>query len=136
MRHTIRDFLTQEHSTTTGFRALANHDFNRIRFAQIIGVHAVTRWKILIDQLVRMPALFGRHATIARCRGGARHRRAAPQRFFRGTRQRTKGHACDGHRDIKLDRIGGVQATNRNGCFALLAVAFQRISRNRSAHEE
>ena len=40
--HTIRNFLTQQHAAAAGFGTLADHHFNGVGFAQIIGVHAVT----------------------------------------------------------------------------------------------
>ena len=41
--HAVRYFLAQKHSATAGFCPLPNHHFNRIGFAQIIGIHPIAR---------------------------------------------------------------------------------------------
>ena len=128
--------MTQQHAAAAGFGALANDDLNRVRLAQIIGVHAVARRQVLIDQLVGMAALFRRHAAIAGGGGGARGSCTAPQGFFRWTGQRPKGHARDGDRDIQLDRVFGVQAADGHVRLAFLAIPFERVARNRRAHEQ
>ena len=75
--HAVADFLAKQHAAAAGLGALADHDLDRVAAAQVIGVHAVARGQILIDQLVGMAALFRGHAAVA-C-GGRGASQVAPR---------------------------------------------------------
>ena len=65
--HAIRNFLSQQHAAATGLCPLANDDFNGVSLAQIIRIHAIARWQILIDKLAGMTAFLDRHTAITCC---------------------------------------------------------------------
>ena len=71
----IRNLLAQQHAAAAGLGALADDDFDGVRLAQVVGVHAVARWQVLIDQRLGLAALFRRHAAVAGGRRGAGDRR-------------------------------------------------------------
>ena len=136
LRHAVGNLLAQQHAAAAGLGALANHDFDGIGLAQIVRVHAIARRQILIDQLLRLAALFRRHAAVAGGGRGAGHRRAAAQRFLGLRRERAEAHAGDGDRNLEFDRrLGEARAQHHVGA-ALLAVAFERIARDRGAEEQ
>ena len=83
-----------------------------------------------------MPALLLRHAAVAGRGRGAGERRAAPERLLRLRRERAKAHAGDGDRDFQLDRLLRVARAEHDIGAAALAIAFERIARDRCAEEE
>ena len=80
--HARVDLLAQQHAAAAGFSALADHDFNRVGAAHVIGVKAVARRQALVNQGFRGVALLAGHAAVAGGGGGAHFGRGAPQRLF------------------------------------------------------
>ena len=132
----VGDLLAEQHAAAAGLGALADDDLDGIGLAQIVGVHAVARRQILIDQRLRLAALFRRHAAVAGGRRRAGDRRAAAERFLGLAGQRAEAHAGDGDRDLQLDRLLGEARAERDVGRALLAIAFERIARDRGAEEQ
>ena len=132
----IGNLLAQEHAAATGLGALPDHHLDGIGLAQIVRVHAVARGEILVDEILGLAALFRGHAAIARRRRGAGHRGAAAERFLGLGRERTEAHAGDGDRDLEFDGLLGKARAQHHVGAALLAVAFQRIARDRGAEEQ
>ena len=73
----VGDLLAEQHAAAAGLGALADDDLDGVGLAQIVGVHAVARRQILIDERLRLAALLGRHAAVAGRGRGAGERRAA-----------------------------------------------------------
>ncbi len=135
-RDPIRDFLTQQHAAAARLGALADHNFDGIRFSQVVRIHTVTRRQILIDQGFRLAAFFRRHAAIA-CRGrGAGDRCTTPKRLFRLRRQRTETHAGNGDRNVQFDRLLGKLGAEHHLGAACLAIPFEGIARHGGAEEQ
>ena len=63
-------------------------------------------------------------------------RRAAAQRFLGLRRERAEAHAGDGDRDLELDRLLGEARAEHDIGAAFLAIAFERIARDRGAEEQ
>ena len=83
-----------------------------------------------------MAALLRRHAAVAGGGRGAGERRAAAERFLGLGRQRAEAHAGDGDRDLQLDRLLGEARAEHDVGAAFLAIAFERIARDRGAEEQ
>ena len=84
------DLLAQQHSAAAGLGALAEHDLDGVGLAEVVGVHAVARRQVLVDEVLALAALLGRHAAVA---GGGRRADlagAAAQRLLGGPGQRTE----------------------------------------------
>jgi hypothetical protein len=135
-RHAVADLLAQQHAAAAGLGALADHDLDRIGAAQVIGVHAVAAGQVLIDQRLGMPALFLGHAAVAGGGRGAGLGGATAQGLFRRAGQRAKAHARDGDGDVQVDRLLGETGAQPDVGGAFLAVAFQRVARDRRAQEQ
>src|SRR5690349_24908102 len=90
LRDAGTDLLPEQHSAATRLGALADHDFDRIRLAQIVWIEAVSRWQTLINERLRRLPLFGRHAAVTRGRRRAELAGRAPQRFLHICRQRAE----------------------------------------------
>ena len=134
--HAFGDLLAQQHSATAWFCALAEDHLDRVGLAQVIGVHAVPRRKILVHQVFALPAFLGRHAAVTGGGGRADVACAAAQRLLRGAGQRTERHACDGHRNIKVQWVFREPIAENYVGAAPLAVALQRVARHRRAKEQ
>ena len=77
-----------------------------------------------------------RHAAVA---GGGRRAHCgggAAERFLHVGRQRAEAHAGDGDRDVELDRLCGEARAEHGLRRALLAIALERIARQRCAEEQ
>ena len=136
LRHTVGNFLAEQHPAAARLCALPDHHFDSIRLAQIVGVHPVSAGQILIDQMLRLPALFGRHPAIAGRRAGARDGRPAPQRLFGLPRKRAKAHPCNRDRDLQVQRLFGKARAQPHIGRTFFAVSLQRIARNRSPQKQ
>ena len=132
----IGDLLAEEHASAARFGSLSHDHFDRIGATQIFRVHAVTRGEILIDQRLRMAAFFIRHAAVTR-RGRRACKRCTPAKRFLGVaRERAEAHAGNRDRGLQRDRLLGMSAAENDSRIALLAIAFERIARDRRAEEQ
>ena len=48
----VGDFLPQQHAAAAGLGALTHDNLDGVRAAQVVGVHAIARGQVLVDQLV------------------------------------------------------------------------------------
>ena len=135
-RDAIGNLLPEQHSAATRLGALSDDDLDGIGAPDLIGLHAIARGKILIDEQARRRALFFRHAAIAGRRRRADSRRAAPQRFLRRARERTEAHTCDRDRDLELDGLLREARAEHDVRAALLAISFERIAADRGAEKQ
>ena len=134
-RHPLRDLLAEQHAAAPRLGALPDH-LDGVGSAQIVRVHAVARRQILIDEDLGMAALLRRHAAIAGRRRGPGERCAAPQRLLGFGRQRAEAHAGNGDRDLELDRSLREAGANGDPGAAFLAIAFERVARDRCPEEQ
>ena len=132
----VGDLLAEQHAAAAGLGALADHHLDGVGLAQVVRVHAVARGQVLVDQRLRLAALLGRHAAIARRGRGAGRRRPAPERLLGIGRQRAEAHARDGDRDLEMERLLGETRAQHDVGAATLAVAFERIARHGGAEEQ
>ena len=132
----IGDLLAQQHAAAAGLGALADYHLDGICLAQVVRIHAVARGQILIDQRPGLAALFRRHAAVTGGGRGAGQRGAASEGFLGTARQRAEAHAGDGDRDLQFDRLLGEARAEHDIGGAALAIAFERIARDRGAEEE
>ena len=130
------DLLAEQHAAAAGLRALADDDLDRVGAAEIVRVHSVARRKILVDECRGMPTLLRRHPAIARGGGRSRRRRAAPQRLLCLPRKRTEAHPRNRDRRLEHDRRAGVTRAQHHIGPTALAVAFERVARNRCAQKQ
>ena len=70
----LGDLLPEQHAAAAGLGALAEHDLDGVGLAQVVGVHAVAGRQVLVDEVLGLAALLGRHAAVAGGGGGARPR--------------------------------------------------------------
>src|SRR5207248_1994044 len=75
-------------------------------------------------------------AAIAGSGRGAGDRGAAPERFLRVGRERTKAHAGNGDRDLQADGLLGMARAQDHVGTATLAIAFEWIAADRSAEKQ
>ena len=134
--HAFGDFHAQQHTAATGFGALPQDDFNGVGLAQIVRVHAIARWQILINQMLRLAAFFRGHAAVTRGGAGARDGRATAQGFLGIGRQSTEAHAGDGHRNLQVNRLLGEPVAEDHIGATLLAIAFERVARHAGAEQQ
>ena len=134
--HPVADLLPEQHPAAAGLRALAEDDLDRVGLAQVLGVHPVAAGQVLVDEVLGLAALLGRHAAVPGGGGRAHLRRAAPQRLLGLGRQRAEAHAGDGDRDVEVQRERGVAVAEHDVGAAALAVALQRVARHARAEEQ
>ena len=134
--HAIGDLVAEQHAAAAGLCALADHHLDRVRLAQVVGVHAVARRKQLVHELRRVPALLRRHAAVAGRRRGADLARSAPERLLGGRRERAEAHARDRDRHADLQRHLGEPVSEHDVGVAALAVALERVARHARTQEE
>ncbi|MNP06191.1 hypothetical protein D3C76_981640 [compost metagenome] len=134
--HPLGDFHAQQHAAATGFGALPQDDFDGIGLAQVVRVHAVARRQVLIDQVLRLPALLRGHAAVTGGGAGTGDGRATAQGFLGIGRQRTETHAGDGHRNLQVDRLLGEAVAEDHIGAALFPIAFQRVARHAGAQQQ
>jgi hypothetical protein len=103
---------------------------------EVVGIHAVTRGQQLVHERLRVLALLVGHAAVARRRRGAHLGRAAAERLLRRRRQRAEAHARDRYRDPERERLAGEPCPEDDVRRAPLAVALERIARDRCAQEQ
>ena len=65
LRDPIGDLLAEQDAAPAGLGALADHDLDRVRAPQVVGVHPVARGQQLVDERLRRRPLLGRHAAVA-----------------------------------------------------------------------
>ena len=136
LRHPLGYFLAQQHAAAAGLGALPDHDLDGVGAPQIVGIHAVARRQILIDQQRGMAALFRRHAAVAGGGAGADRGGAASECFLGSTREGAKTHAGDRHRRPEMNRLFGEARPQHDVGAALLTIAFERIARDRCAEKQ
>ena len=136
LRDAVGDLLAEQDSATAGLGALADHDLDGVRAAQVVGVHPVARGQQLVDERLGRGALLGRHAAVAGRRRGAHRARAATQRLLGRRRQRAEAHAGDRDRDVELERALGVAVAEHDVRVAALAIALQRVARDARAQQQ
>lgn len=132
----VGDLLAEQHAAATGLGSLPDHHLDRIRAAQILRIHAVTRRQVLIHERLRMTALLIRHTAVAGGGRRSRSRRTASECFLGGTGECSEAHAGDGDRNLQMDRLLREARSQNDGGVAFLAVAFERIARDRCAEKE
>jgi hypothetical protein len=136
LRDAVGDLVPEEHPAAARLRALADDDLDRVRAAQVVRVHAVARRQELIDEGLRvLPLLLG-HAAVAGRRGGADLGRTAAERLFRRRGQRAEAHPRDRHGDLQLEWALRKACPEDDVGRAALAVALERVARDRRAEEE
>ena len=132
-----RDLLAEQHAAAAGLGALPDHDLDRVGLAQIVGVHAVARGQILIDQDLANgrapPASCRRRRWWSRCR-----RRVAP-------RPSASLALADSEPKLMPAMVIGIfrwigflakRVPSTTSVPQRLAIALQRIARHRGAEEQ
>ena len=76
-----------------GLAPWPDHDLDRVRATQIVGVHAVARREQLVDQLLGMTALLRGHASVASRGAGADRSRSATESLL-GVAPRARRSSC------------------------------------------
>ena len=130
------DFLTQQHAAAARFGTLADHDFDGICTPHVVGIEAIARGQALIHQHLRRGALLGRHAAVARGRRRAHLGRGAAEGLLDSRGQRPKAHAGHGDGNGELDGLGREARAQQSLGRAALAIAFERIARQRGGEEQ
>ena len=134
--HAVGDLLAEQDPAAARLGALADDDLDRVRAAQVVGVHPVARGQQLVDERLGRGALLGRHAAVAGRRRGAHRARAAAQRLLGRRRERAEAHAGDGDGDVELERALGVAGAEHDVGVAALAIALERIARDARAEQQ
>src|SRR5262249_21964194 len=136
LRDAVRGLVAEGRPAFTRLRALADDDLDRVRLAQVVRIHAVARREKLVDERRRVLALLGRHAAVT-CRGRrANLGRAAAESLLRGCRERAEAHPRDRDRDPELERLLREARSEDHVGGAALAVALERVARDRRTEEE
>ncbi|MNC47926.1 hypothetical protein D3C75_970130 [compost metagenome] len=78
----LGDLHAQQHAAAARLGALAEDDLDGVGLAQVVRVHAVARRQVLIDQVLRLPALLRGHAAVTGGGAGTGDGRAAAQGFL------------------------------------------------------
>src|SRR6516164_8636584 len=133
--HPIGDLLAEQHAATARLCALANDDLDRLADPQVRGIEAVARGQYLIDEDVRFGTFLLAHPAVAGRRAGADRTRTTAERTLGIGAERTEAHAGDRDRDIQLDRFLGKTSAEGHVGRAALAVAFERVARDRGAEQ-
>ena len=134
-RDPLRDLEPEQHAAAAGLRSLADHDLDRVRAPQVVRIEPVARRQDLVDERLRGGALLVGHAAIARGRAGAHGGRGAPEGLLGVRPERAEAHAGDRDRDCELDRFGRKARADRHVGRACLAVALERVARDRGAEQ-
>jgi hypothetical protein len=121
--------LPEQHAAAARFRALTDHDFNRVGTAHVVRVEAITRRQALIDQCLRRAAFLLRHAAVAGGGRGAHGRGGLAECFFHVRGQRAEAHAGDRDRNVEHHRFFGKARAEHRLRRAFLAIPFERIAR-------
>ena len=111
--HLVGHLLAHEVAAEADLAALADEDLAGVGQAQVVRVEAVARLDALVEPLVRVAALVGDHAALARAGGGAGHGGAARQRDLGLVGERAEAHAGDVDRDVEHERPLGARADHR-----------------------
>ena len=132
----VGDLVPEEHPAAAGLGALADDDLDRVRLAQVVGVHAVAGGEELVDEDLRVLALLRRHPAVAGRRRRADLARAPAERLLGRRRERAEAHARDRDRDPQLERLSREAGAERDVRVAPLPVALERIAGDAGAEEE
>ena len=89
-----------------------------------------------MDRIIRAAQIDHGHAAVAGGGRGAGFRSPATQGFLGRAGQRTEAHPSDRHRNVQVDRLLGEPGAKPDIGRAFLAVAFQRIARDRRAEKQ
>src|SRR2546427_11944559 len=95
-----------------------------------------SRRQHLVDERLRVAALLFGHPCVARGGGRPDFGRSAPERLFRGRRQRPEAHSGDRDRDLQLERLLREAGSEHDVGIATLAVALEWIPRHAGAEKE
>jgi hypothetical protein len=133
--HPLADLVAEQHAAAARLRPLADDDFDRLVGPQMRGIEAVARGQYLIDENVRLGAFLLAHAAVAGRRAGADGTGTAAERTLGIGAERTEAHAGDHDRDLQLDRLLGKASAEGHVRRAALAVAFERVTRDRGAEQ-
>ena len=131
----LGDLLAQQHPAAAGLGALAHHHLDGVGCPQIVGVHAVARRQVLVDEHRRVLAFLGGHAAVASSRGGPGGRCSPTERLLGLGRQRAEAHAGDGDGNPEMHRALGPLLADHHVGAARLAVSLQRVARHRRPQE-
>ena len=136
LRDARRDFLAQQHAAAAGLGALPHHHLDRIGLAQVRQIHAVARGQILVDQRLEWPRSSGvmpPSPVVVEVPTAVAPRPSASL-ALRG--ERAEAHAGDGDGNFQVDRLFGEARAQHDIGAATLAIALQRIARDRGAQEQ
>src|SRR5271168_2033669 len=98
-------------------------------------VEAIARRQNLVDEDFRLAALFLAHAAITGRRTGPGCTGAAAERPLGIGTERAKAHSGDRDRDLQFDRLFRKTGAERHVGGAALAIAFERVARDRGAEQ-
>ena len=135
LRDHVRDLRAEQEPARAGLRALPDHDLDRLRHLQVLGVEPVPGREHLVDHVLDLAALLDAHPAVARRGGDPGPLRGAAERGLRVGRERPVGHPGDRDRAVEHDRVLGEACAEDGLRRALLAVALQRDARQRARHE-
>src|SRR5208282_1653485 len=133
--HPLGDLVAEQHAAAARLCPLADDDLDRLAGPQMRGVEAVARGQYLIDEDAGLLAFLLAHPTVAGRRAGADSTRTAAERTLGIGAERAEAHAGDRDRDLQLDRLLGKTSAEGHVCRAVLAVAFERVTRDRGAEQ-
>src|SRR6202035_5506716 len=131
----LGNLLPEQHAAASRLRALANDDLDRLAGAQMARVEAIARRQYLVDEDFRLAALFLAHAAITGRRAGPNRAGAAAERPLGIGAERAKAHSGDRDRDLQFDRLCRETGAERQVGGAALAIAFERVARDRGAEQ-
>ena len=101
--HAVGDLLAEQHPAAARLGALADHDLDRVRAAQVVRVHPVARGQQLVHEHAssgsRSSGVMPPSPVVVDVPTAAR---APPERLLRGPRQRAEAHPGDRDRDVEV----------------------------------
>ena len=134
----VGDLLAEQHAAAAGLGALPDHDLDGVGLAQIVGVHAVARGQALIDEGLASdrapPRVMPPSPVVVEvpdCDGAAA--RAPPWRCAESAPKLMPAMVIG---IFRCDRLLGEARAEHDVGRAFLAIAFERIARDRGAEEQ
>jgi hypothetical protein len=112
-----------------------DEELARVGEHQVVRVEPVPALDALVVPLRRQVALGRDHPAFAGAGRGARHRGALRERHLRLERERAEAHARDVDRDVEFDRVLREARAEHGLRLALLAVALDHETGQRSRQE-
>ena len=135
VRDGLRNLRAQEEAASTGFRSLADGQFDRARPAHIVHVDSVPRGKHFVHIILGKLPLRRRETPIAGGIGSAHLRCRLGQCGFGVIGERAPAHARNHDGNFQFQGPFGKAAAEDCPGGALLAVAFERDSREAAGQE-